>query len=84
MTDPTDDPARRTDRRSDTVSPRLVVGIVLAILALVFVFQNTGKGRVNFLFWRFDAPAWTWLVLIFVVGVVVGSIFPWFRRNRRR
>ena len=67
-----------TDR---SASPRRITAAVLVVLALVFIFQNAGTGRVTFLLWRVDAPAWTWLVLIFAVGMVVGSIFPWFRRR---
>ena len=84
MTKTTDNPPPGPGRQRRSISPRLVAGIVLAILALVFVFQNTGNGRVTFLFWRVDAPAWTWLVLIFAVGVIVGLLVPQFRRNDRR
>ncbi|MGH9117878.1 MAG: lipopolysaccharide assembly protein LapA domain-containing protein [Acidimicrobiales bacterium] len=64
------------------LSPKVVVGGALGLLALVFIFQNTARGRVEFLFWDFEAPAWLWLLVIFVAGVVVGSIWPWFRRRR--
>lgn len=68
----------------DSVSPRMVVGAVLVVLALTFVLQNTSRGRVSFLFWQVTAPAWTWLVVMFAGGVVVGSVFPWFGRRKRR
>lgn len=67
---------------SRTVSPRLIGGVVLAVLAVIFVLQNTARGRVSFLFWHITAPSWTWLIVIFVVGVIVGSMFPWFRRRK--
>jgi uncharacterized integral membrane protein len=60
---------------------KLIIGGILAVLGLIFVFQNTSSGQVNFLFWDVSAPAWVWLVLLFVVGVVVGSLFPWGRRK---
>ena len=65
-----------------SISPKVVVGIVLAVLALVFVFQNTNKSEFNLFFWDFSAPKWLWLIILFGLGVVVGSIFPWFRRRR--
>lgn len=65
------------------LSPRLVAAVVLGVLALVFIFQNTGSGHVNFLFWDIALPAWVWLLVIFLIGVVVGSMFPWFRRKGR-
>lgn len=68
--------------QSKTVSPRLVVALLLALVALVFVFQNTASKDVRFLFWSTSMPAWVWLLAVFVAGVVVGSLFPWFRRKR--
>jgi uncharacterized integral membrane protein len=67
---------------SRTVRVRTVVAGVLVILAVVFIFQNTGSRRVHFLFWSMSMPAWIWLLVIFVVGVVAGSVFPWLRKRR--
>lgn len=64
------------------VPTRLVVSGLIVVLALCFIFQNTASGRLRFLFWSFDAPAWAWIALIFASGLVVGSIFPWFRRRQ--
>ena len=71
----------RTDERYRP-SPKVVVGAIIAILALVFVFQNTDKKTVNFLWMDFDAPAWMWLLVIFLAGSVVGYTFA--RRRARR
>ena len=62
-----------------TIRPKAVVGVVIAVLALVFIFQNAGKGRIEFLFWSVSMPAWIWLLVIFVAGLVTGSLFPWLR-----
>lgn len=83
MTETSRDRDGKTGRQSGSVSPRLLAGVVLTIMALIFVFQNAGNGRVTFLFWRVDAPAWTWLVLIFAVGVIVGLLVPRFRGRKR-
>lgn len=61
---------------------RWVVAGVLILLALIFIFQNTGTSRVSFLLWGIQAPAWVWLAIIFLTGVVIGSIFPWFKGRR--
>jgi uncharacterized integral membrane protein len=68
---------------SKKVSPKLIVGIVLAVLALIFVFQNTEKRRVHLYFWNLDIPTWIWLVGVLAIGFVVGSLFPWFRRRSK-
>jgi uncharacterized integral membrane protein len=71
-------------QRRISVSPKLVAAVTVAVLATVFVFQNTEKGRVNVLFWTIRMPAWIWLLAVFLAGVAVGSVFPWLRRQGRR
>jgi uncharacterized integral membrane protein len=66
------------------LSPRIVIGAIVAILALVFIFQNTSRTRVHLLFWKVDRPAWLWLLIVFAAGFIVGSIYPWFRRRPKR
>jgi uncharacterized integral membrane protein len=78
----TDTPGPTDQRRS--VTPKLVAVAALAVLATVFVFQNTAKGQVNVLFWTIRMPAWIWLLAVFLAGVAVGSVFPWLRRRARR
>ncbi|WP_019144017.1 lipopolysaccharide assembly protein LapA domain-containing protein [Aeromicrobium massiliense] len=74
----------RSEPPARTVRVRTVVAVVLAVLALTFVFQNTGSKSIRFLFWSTSMPAWIWLLVVFVAGVVAGSLFPWFRRRARR
>jgi uncharacterized integral membrane protein len=62
---------------------KTILGIVLAVLALVFVFQNTKKGSVNFLFWTVSLPGWIWLLIVFALGLVVGSLVPWLRPRKK-
>jgi len=61
---------------------KLIVAAVIVVLALTFVFQNTATGRVDFLFWSIEAPAWLWLLIIFLAGALAGWLFG--RRGRRR
>lgn len=51
---------------------RLVVAVVLVALPLIFVAQNTDKGRVDFLFWHVTAPRWLWFIGLFAAGLAVG------------
>jgi uncharacterized integral membrane protein len=64
------------------IPQKLIVAALIGLLALIFVFQNAESGRVDFLFWSFEAPAWLWLLIIFLAGALVGWIFG--RRGRRR
>lgn len=67
---------------SRTVTVRGVIVGVLVVLALVFAIQNRSSRRVDFLFWSVSMPSWIWLLAIFVVGVIAGSLFPWLRNKR--
>ena len=64
------------------LSPKGITAIVVGVLALVFVLQNTDQKHVSFLLWSWSMPLWIWLLVIFAAGVLVGSIFPWLRRRR--
>lgn len=61
---------------------KIVAAIVLAVLIIVFVFQNTEPVGVEFLAWTWSASRAFVLLVVFVVGVAVG----WLSRagTRRR
>jgi uncharacterized integral membrane protein len=61
----------------------IIVAIIVAAVLLV-VFQNTGDVTVNFLTFDFTMPIWLLLVIFLVLGVILGQIFEFFRRRRRR
>jgi lipopolysaccharide assembly LapA-like protein len=74
--------AEPTDSWTDLLkSPRIIVTIILVVLALVFILENSGKSDVRVLFWTVDWPLWLWTLLLFAGGFVVGSMFPWFHRR---
>jgi len=56
--------------------------LVLAVVALVFVLQNTEDVHVEFLWGDFEWPLWIMLVLFAVIGAVV--FWAWNVRRRRR
>jgi uncharacterized integral membrane protein len=53
---------------TDRLTRKQVIGGVIAIVALLFIFQNTATGDFNFLFFDFKAPRWLWLLGIFAAG----------------
>ncbi|WP_454295531.1 LapA family protein [Salana multivorans] len=55
------------------------LSILLSILAIVFIVQNTRDVRVALLMLEVDAPAW----LVYAVLVVIGIIIGWFAHRRR-
>jgi uncharacterized integral membrane protein len=64
------------------LSPKAIGAIVLSILALVLVFQNTGDRKAHFFFWNFSMPMWVWFLGLLAAGVVIGSLFPWLRPRK--
>lgn len=64
------------------VDGRLIVGGVLLVGLLVFVFQNTDDAALNFLMFEFTAPLW--LMLAITIAVAVGIGFVLGRRRRAR
>jgi uncharacterized integral membrane protein len=74
------------DQRAGPESKELVGWVVagLIVLGLVaFVFQNTRRVRVEWLFW--ERRMWLWLVVLVsaVAGAVLARVIGWLRRRRR-
>ncbi len=60
-----------------------IVALVVLALALVFVFSNLDEGPVHFLWITVTMPVWIWFLLVLLAGVIVGSLFPWFRPRKK-
>lgn len=71
----------RPERGSRRVSGGMVLGGIAAVLALVFVVQNTESGTVQFLAWDFTLATWLWALVLFSLGAVTGYFL---RSSRRR
>ena len=66
---------------------KLAISLVLALLAFIFVYQNTDVVQVDFLFWSTDMS----LVLLVFIMLGVGMAISWllgsylrFTRKRRQ
>jgi len=65
------------------VTAKFIVVLVLIVLAAIFIAQNTGSGKINLLFWSVSLPTWIWLLAVLLIGVIIGSMFPWFRPKKK-
>jgi uncharacterized integral membrane protein len=65
------------------ISPALIIGGVAAILALIFILQNTDSHRIRFLFWDNDTSTWVVIVIALVLGAVIDRVATWAWRRRR-
>jgi uncharacterized integral membrane protein len=82
VVEPRDDRGReRPERRR--VSPKLVLALIVAGLAVILILQNTRDTQVNLLFWDVTAGLWTLLLGAVVLGMLLGWLLPKLRRGRR-
>jgi uncharacterized integral membrane protein len=61
----------------------IVAGIV-AVAAVIFVFQNSEEASVDFLFFSATVPLSVVIVISMVLGAVLGWFLGYMRRRRRR
>jgi uncharacterized integral membrane protein len=57
---------------------------VLAVLLVIFVFQNTDDVPVTFYFWTFTGPLWLVLLATIVVGLVALELATTVLRRRKK
>jgi uncharacterized integral membrane protein len=60
-----------------------IIAVIIVVVALVFILQNTKKGHFHFLWFDFEAPMWIWLLLVFAGGVATGFLIANRRAKRR-
>ena len=74
-------PAKQSDWKHYT---RLsLIGVVVA-LACIFIFQNTQRVAVSFLWMEGQLQMWIMLLILFAVGMLAGFFISWRRARRRR
>jgi lipopolysaccharide assembly protein A len=67
--------------RARRLATRHWLAIVLVVLAVIFVVQNTVRHEIHFLWVSVEAATWLVLIVVFLAGVVTGLLL---RRRRRR
>ncbi len=83
MTDPAKAAKAPPDAKSTANNSKAIIAIIIAIAALAFVFSNVGPATLRFLVFQFTMPAWGWFLAVLIAGVVIGSLFPWFRPRKK-
>ena len=61
---------------------KLIVAVLAAVLAIVFVIVNTNQVEINFIFFKVTAPLLIALIVAMLLGFIVGLIFPKLRADR--
>jgi uncharacterized integral membrane protein len=66
------------------ISPRLIIAVVAAVIALIVILQNKNPVKISFLFFDGTMRVWTFSLLMILVGVGLGQLAGVLIRRRRR
>ncbi|MCX4996874.1 LapA family protein [Streptomyces longwoodensis] len=74
---------RRTgESRTRALSPARIAVLVLAVLGLVFIFENTADTEIRLLVPVVTMPLWVALLATGLIGALCGSYLTLARRRR--
>ena len=65
------------------ISAVMVIWIVVAVLAIVFIAQNTNDAHVKFLFFDGTLSLWVVIVIALILGALIDRVATWAWRRRR-
>jgi uncharacterized integral membrane protein len=67
------------------VSPALIVLGIVAIVAVIFIVQNSARTDINFLIFDVNSRVWVALLVAIAIGILLDRLFIyWWRRRRNR
>lgn len=75
MSTKTSDSGEKTDGTGGGPTPARITVLALAVLTVVFVFENTGATRIRLLVPEVTVPLWTALLATGVIGALCGAYF---------
>lgn len=73
MSRKTTERSTRAEYRRGWFTPSRIVVLVLAALALIFIFENTQDTRIRLIIPEVTLPLWTALLATAVIGALVGG-----------
>ena len=62
---------------------KLVIGIILGLLIIIFIFQNTTVVDMQLLFWKISMSRALMVLIVFAVGIIFGWIICSVRHTRK-
>jgi uncharacterized integral membrane protein len=65
------------------MSNKLIVSLVLAGLAVIFVIQNVAVVEIRFLFWTFAMSRSLFMIFLLVIGIIVGWLLNSYYHHQR-
>ena len=62
---------------------KLILGIILAGMAVIFIVQNVAVVELRFLIWTMSISSALLLFLIFAIGLILGWLLNGYIRNKK-
>ena len=56
------------------LGPRGIAAIVLVVLAIIFIVENTRRAKIRFIVPQVNAPVWLALLVAAALGAVAGAL----------
>jgi uncharacterized integral membrane protein len=80
----TDGRPRNAPDTNDKIGIGLMITVAIAALIIIFVVQNLDPTTVEFLFFSAQLPLWLVAIIFLGLGVVLGWVWRWMSRRRKR
>jgi uncharacterized integral membrane protein len=68
---------------SKLARPRVIVGAVALVLAIIFIAENNEKVRIHFIFFTVHSRLWVGFLVSLVLGALLGQALLSFWRRRQ-
>lgn len=79
-----EDPGSATHRGRYQTAQTVVVALLgVGLLTAIFIFQNTTRAEIHFLFWSASVPFAGALILTAVLGGIFGFLVAFMRQRRK-
>ena len=61
---------------------KLVIGVILGLLIIIFIFQNTTVVDIQLLFWKISMSRALIILIVFAIGIILGWIICSVRHSK--
>jgi uncharacterized integral membrane protein len=65
------------------VEMKFIVGVIIGILVIIFMVQNTEKVDITFLGWSITMVRAIMILIVFVLGIAAGYVARGFRARKK-
>ena len=66
------------------MNAKLLIAVILAVLAVVFIIQNTAVMELRFLFWTLSMSGALMAILVLSIGIILGWLMHGSFSKRRK